>query len=370
MENINAWIDAVHLSRCEGIGPAITRKLLERFGVAREVLAADDEQLRALGLHAAALSDLRDESLRAQARRDVERTLELGGRLVVPGDADYPLRLLRCSDAPVVLFAVGMPELNTARTVAVVGTRQVTPYGRACCEQIVAELAPYGVTVISGLAYGVDIVAHRAALAHGLPTVACLAHGIHRVYPNEHRKEAFAMLEQKGGWLTEFPPGVQPVRNNFPERNRIIAGLSDATVVIESGTKGGSMITARIASSYHREVFAVPGPITSATSAGCNALIRNLEAILLSHGVQVARELGWEKTTRPDKQLGLLLDLSEPERFVCDRLTLDGARHVDVLRADLHEAGFDEVNLAALLINLEMQGLIRQLPGQRFRLAL
>lgn len=369
MEDIEPCIDAVMLARCEGIGPATVRKLIEHFGDASTVLRTSATALRTEGkLTDRTIAALADQALRAQCRRDVDEALRLGGRVLVPGDPEFPRRLLRCTDGPTVLYVVGQPELNASRMVSIVGTRQVSSYGREVCDKLIGELAPYGVTVVSGLAYGVDICAHRAALKFGLPTIGCLAHGIQRIYPTDHTTDARHMIESGGGWVSEFAPGVQPVRTNFPERNRVIAGLSDATIVIESGTKGGSMITAHIAASYHREVFAVPGPVTALTSSGCNALIRSLEAILLSHGAQVARELDWEKGSPVARQLNLMLELTAAQRVVVDRLGSGGPRQVDFLAEDLRAAGFAAAELPAALIQLEMQGLIRQLPGKRYRL--
>lgn len=368
MDHIEEVIDALTISRADGIGPATARKLIAHFGSASTALRAPTQVIiNEVGVLQRVAVALKDAALRAHCQRDIEEAIKLGGRVIQLGDPDYPRRLLNCNDAPVVLFVVGSPELNARRMISVVGTRLVSDYGKAACEKIIGELEPYGCTIVSGLAYGVDICAHRAALSHNLPTIACMAHGIQRIYPTEHTATAKAMLENGGGWVTEFAPGMQPKRNNFPERNRIIGGLSDATIVIESGTKGGSMITARIAASYHREVFALPGHITERQAAGCNSLIRNMEAILLTHGAQVARELNWEKVPQSAKQLPLLIDLSPEERFICELLT-EGPLHVDLIAARSKESGFDVGQLPLLFINLELRGLIIQLPGQRFRL--
>jgi DNA processing protein len=368
MDEFERLVDAVSLGRADGIGPATARRLIRHYGSATDARKAPVKEHKALGLTDKVIQALRDPAHHTLCKHEVQRALDLGARVVTLGDLDYPRRLAECTDAPVALYVMGNPELNPPRSVAMVGTRQVSAYGKEMCDRIVRELQPYGATVISGLAYGVDIHAHRAALQHGLPTVACLAHGLHRIYPNEHVREAREMVENGGGWITEFAPGVQPVRTNFPERNRIIAGLADATVVVESGEKGGSMITARLAASYHREVFAVPGMVTSKQSGGCNVLIRRLEAVLLTDGAQLARELGWENGKGKPRQLALLHDLSDEERCVVNALSANGIRHVDVMLSDLEQAGFNQASLPVLVFNLEMQGIIRQLPGKRYSL--
>ncbi len=368
MDEFLRLVDAIALGRTDGIGPATARRLIRQFGSPTDARNAPLKDLKALGLNDKVITAFRDPVHHSFCKREVQRALDLGARVVTLGDLDYPRRLAECADAPVALFVMGSPELNAPRTVAMVGTRQVSAYGKEMSERIVHELLPYGATIISGLAYGVDIHAHRAALKHGLPTVACLAHGVHRIYPSEHVREAHEMLEHGGGWITEFAPGIQPVRTNFPERNRIIAGLADATVVIESGEKGGSMITARLAASYHREVFALPGMVTSKQSGGCHVLIRRLEAALLTDGHQIARELGWTGNQGKPRQLALLHDLSDQERCIVDAISRHGTRHVDVLLGDLEQGGHASASLAVVLFNLEMQGVIRQLPGKRFSL--
>lgn len=368
MDHTDEVIAALTLSRSDGIGPATARKLIAHFGSASAVLRAPAEQItQETGVSERIATALNDAPLRAQCQRDIEAALKLGGKALHLNDPEYPQRLLHCNDAPIVLFVVGSPDLNARRIIAVVGTRKVSDYGKQVCEKIIGELEPYGCSIVSGLAYGVDICAHHAAMKYGLPTMACLAHGIQRIYPSEHTSTARSMIEQGGGWVTEFAPGMQPKRNNFPERNRIIAGMCDATIVIESGNKGGSMITARIAASYHREVFAVPGRITDTQASGCNSLIKNMEALLLSHGAQLARELQWEKAPQTAKQLPLLVDLSPEERFICE-LLVDGPLHVDLIAARMHEQGIEIGQLPLLFIHLEMRGLIRQHPGQRFSL--
>lgn len=370
METLERAINAMHLARAEGIGPARARKLLEHFGNADAVLHASKKELQALSLlPEGAIRSLRDKALHAQCRLAVEENAALGARSIVIGDPEYPQRLLNCSDAPLLLFVKGHADLNAQRIVAIVGTRRVSDYGVRSCEWLIEQLAPYGVTVVSGMAYGVDIVAHRAALAHGLPGIACMAHGIQTVYPSQHRQEAERMLEHGGAWITEYPPGTFPVRTNFPERNRVIAGLADATIVIESNTKGGSMITARIAASYHREVFAVPGEITKPMSAGCNSLIRNMEAQLLSHGAQVARELGWESKVPSERQLQLFLELNEVQRSICQHIAAKSPRPIDLLQADLAAESVSPSQVLSELLELELLGVIRQYPGKRYSLA-
>jgi len=219
-----------------------------------------------------------------------------GIKMLCIDDADYPSRLKHCADAPLVLYVRGDANLNASHAIDIVGTRQCTPYGRDVISKIIGDLATLcpGITINSGLAYGVDIAAHRAALQHRLPTVGVVAHGHDTLYPALHKKEASEMINNGGAVITEYPRGTRPEARNFLQRNRIIAGISDATIVIESASHGGGLVTARIALDYGREVFAVPGPVNAEYSKGCNNLIRDNKAQLITSAQDIVNVMGWQ----------------------------------------------------------------------------
>ena len=285
-------------------------------------------------------------------------------------DERYPSRLRECEDAPIALFYRGNTPLNTLRTVSIVGTRHATAYGEDLCNTFVRDLANLcpDILVVSGLAYGIDIHAHRAALQHGLATVGVLAHGLDRIYPAAHRKTAIAMMDQ-GGLLTEFMSGTNPDRQNFVKRNRIVAGVCDATIVVESAAKGGALITAELAESYHRDCFAFPGRTTDLYSAGCNALIRNNRASLILSAEDFVEAMGWKTSTHPSNntvQRELFPELSEEEMNVVQALQ----RNPDGMQINILvvETNIPINRMSALLFELEMKGVVRAMAGGVYRL--
>ena len=283
-------------------------------------------------------------------------------------DASYPSRLRECEDAPLVLFYRGNTSLDTLRVISIVGTRHATPYGQELCNAFIRDLSALcpDVLIVSGLAYGIDIHAHRAALQYCLPTVGVLAHGLDRIYPVAHRKTAIAMMDQ-GGLLTEFMSGTNPDRQNFVKRNRIVAGMSDATIVVESAAKGGALITADLAESYHRDCFAFHGRIGDAYSAGCNELIRSNRASLLLSADDFVKSMGWvvENRKKEAVQCELFPDLSDDEKKVMDLLCAspEGVQ-INIL---VVKANVPIQRLNSLLFELEMKGMVRALAGGVFR---
>lgn len=285
-------------------------------------------------------------------------------------DEEYPSRLRECEDAPIILFFKGNTNLNALRIINMVGTRHATNYGTQICASFLSdlkELCP-DVLVVSGLAYGIDIHAHREALANGLSTVGVLAHGLDRIYPHVHRKTAVDMLE-KGGLLTEFLTETNPDRHNFVSRNRIVAGMSDATIVVESAEKGGSLITAELAESYHRDCFAFPGRVNDEYSKGCNQLLRDNKASLLLSAEDLVGAMGWNAASHPAKtehiQRNLFLDLSEEEQVVVRVLEKFGNLHINTL---VVEANIPVHKLSGILFELEMKGVTRVLAGGMYQL--
>ena len=353
-----------------GIGVISAKKLIEQFGSATEVFAHRTELPRlAAGFPDHLAEALGDPAVSERAKREWDFASRHDIRCLCLNDEAYPSRMRECTDAPLVLFYKGSADLNALHMVAIVGTRHITDYGRMLCTHFVKELkdcCPDAV-IVSGLAYGVDICAHRAALDCGTDTVGVLAHGLDRIYPSQHRAEASRMLTQ-GGVLTEYPCETFPDRPNFVRRNRIIAGLCDATVVIESATKGGSLITAELASEYGRECFAFPGPVGAPYSEGCNCLIRDNKAILLQHADELVKALQWDGPEKPRQpvQRTFFPDLTEEEQTVVALLGKSPTGiHINTLTV---QANIPVHKLSALLFTLEMKGVVKMLAGGNYRL--
>ena len=311
------------------------------------------------------------DSLLPRAEEEIRFMEEGQIRCLGINDTDYPARLLECPDAPIALFYRGNADLNARHVVSMVGTRRITEYGRDICRNFVRQLSRLcpDVLVISGLAYGVDIQCHRAALENDLPTVGVLAHGLDQIYPYHHRDDAVRMLEH-GGLLTEFMSRTNADKKNFVRRNRIVAGLSDATLVVESASKGGSLITAEIADSYDRDVFAFPGRLSDVYSEGCNELIRRNRASLVSSAESFVESMGWETVAELQQQLAagiqqdLFPDLSEEEQLVVNTLRKHEELQVNPLAI---ETGIPVGRLSSLLFTLEMKGVIRAMSGGMYR---
>ena len=288
-------------------------------------------------------------------------------------DSAYPSRLRECDDAPLVLYGLGNANLNAKHIVSIVGTRKATPYGKDLCAALVRDLAQLcpDVLVVSGLAYGIDIAAHRASLENNLPTVGVLAHGLDRIYPSTHRSVASEMVRQ-GGLLTEYMSFTTPDRPNFIKRNRIIAGLSDATVVVESAQKGGALITADMALNYGRDCFAFPGRVGDEYSRGCHSLIQNNGAALICSAEDLVKAMGWDASsqspTAVQKQLFPEMDLTSEEKAVMDILReSENGVQIDSL---VYLTDIPVGRLRSMLFNLEMKGLVQPLPGGCYRVVL
>lgn len=298
-----------------------------------------------------------------------------GIKILSIDDADYPSRLKHCADAPLVLYVRGDANLNASHAIDIVGTRQCTPYGRDVISKIIGDLATLcpGITINSGLAYGVDIAAHRAALQHSLPTVGVVAHGHDTLYPALHKKEASEMINNGGAVITEYPRGTRPEARNFLQRNRIIAGISDATIVIESASHGGGLVTARIALDYGREVFAVPGPVNAEYSKGCNNLIRDNKAQLITSAQDIVNVMGWQHAEELQKarQAGISRSmfaeetLTDGERLMVRFLREHGDSQVNDMAA---QTGMSISTINSALFSLEMQGIVKPLSGNFYHL--
>jgi DNA processing protein len=278
----------------------------------------------------------------------------------------YPARLKNCVDAPIMLYLKGNVDLNTQKVISVVGTRKATDYGKTICEKIVRDLKAQNVLVVSGLAYGIDTCAHKASLDNNLKTVAVLGHGLDRIYPFLNKSLSEKIVAQ-GGLLTEFLSNSTPDRENFPKRNRIIAGMADGTLVVEAARSGGALITANIANSYNRDVFSVPGRIGDTYSEGCNHLIKTNQAHLVQSAADISYIMGWQRANevKPKIQRELFIELTPEEEKITDVLRMEDSMGIDdiCLKTEMPTS-----KVAATLLNLEFQGLVRALPGKVFKL--
>ena len=353
------------LNRIDGLGCIGAKYLYEQLGSAQEIFR-NREHLKDIipGIDTHIIDALSDSGYDSFIREELEFIEKHGIRCITPADHEYPARMLDCNDAPLVLFSLGNVNYNAARTVAVVGTRKATDYGRRMCHTFINELHQYcpDVTIVSGLAYGIDVESHKAALEAGFPTLGVLAHGLDMIYPPSHRSVAKQMLSE-GGLVTEFMSRTVPLGPNFVRRNRIIAGLSDCVVVVESAAKSGSLITAEIAASYNRECFAFPGSVGDPYSVGCNELIRDNRAGLITSALDLVNSMNWNDYDRKKDpvQKELFPDLTSEERMVYERIRLKAQGvHINTLITELN---IPYPRLSTILFSLEMKGLAKQTPG-------
>lgn len=361
-------IHRIALSMLKGIGPVNARNLVAYCGGV-DALFSDRKIKRSLekvpGIGPKLLAAVLDRKVLDQAEKELAYVRKHKLRMLFYLDDDFPRRLRPCEDAPVLLFARGNADLDTKRSVAIVGTRSPTDEGKRLAAGLVEGLKDIGATIVSGLAYGIDITAHRSALKNGLPTIGCLAHGLDKLYPGEHAATAKEMVSQ-GALVTELPSGAPFAPGNFPARNRIIAGLADCTIVVESGTKGGSLITADIAQSYDRDVFAIPGRPSDSKSTGCNQLIQQNKAALVNNAADVIRLMEWEpRKKKMPKQAALFVDLLPDEQALVDIIKVKGKVDIDEL---CHQSRMPQGKAASLLLNLEFNGVVRSLPGKVYAL--
>lgn len=346
------------------IGPIQAKILLEHFPTPKDIFRAKKKELSAIE----GIGPIRASALKSFCEfDDIEEEFKImeqeGIEALFIQDARYPRKLANCIDAPIMLYYKGSVDLNPTYSISIIGTRKNTPYGKKITEDIIQELSYLGVQIVSGLAFGIDIIAHTAALHESLPTIGVMAHGHSTIYPSQHTSIAKKML-LKGGLLTECSYHTEPDRHQFPRRNRIVAGMTDATLVIETGEKGGSMITAELAHDYNRDVFAVPGRIHDNQSKGCLHLIGQHKAAIFTDVQSMIEELGWKKQKKPNQvQIPLFADLNEQELTILKILQEKDDVHVDEI---YRTTGWTCSQTAALMLNLEMKGLVRSLPGKRY----
>lgn len=356
------------LTQVPRIGHVHAKILVQHFGSAADIFKAPVSMLEKIE----GIGSVRAQSIRSfKGFHESEKELAFIEKYKVSTlfltDPGYPQRLLHCYDPPTLLFAHGRANLNAPHIVSVIGTRNNTEYGKQLTEKLVRELAPFQVLVISGLAFGIDALAHKSAIKNDLSTVGVLGHGLDTLYPSEHAALARDMLKHEGGLLTEFRSGAKPDKHHFPTRNRIVAGLSDAVIVVETGIKGGSMITAELANGYNKDVFAFPGKTTDVKSAGCNQLIKNNKAILIAEAADLVNLMGWEDKPilKKKKQKEIFIELSDPEKVIVDMLREKDSLQIDEIQS---RCGLSNSTVASTLLNLELQQVVESLPGKVYRL--
>jgi len=362
-------IEKIALTKIKGIGPKTSRLLLAYCGTIQEIFNSSKKELSLIpGINKNSIEQLISKSYLREAELEYKFIEDNQIDVLWFEDAEYPARLKHCEDAPLVIYKKGQCNLNKQKTVSIVGTRNATSYGRKLTEELVNQLKELEVLVVSGLAYGIDIIAHKAALNEGLETGAVLAHGLDRIYPFEHRDIANEIISN-GCLITEYPSGTNPDKSNFPMRNRIVAGLSDVTVVVEAANKGGALITAEIANSYNRDVCAFPGSTDLYYSAGCNELIRTNKAHLIRHAKDLIMLMQWDdeitKKSQATLQLPLIFDLTDEEQKVFNYLKECKGSNIDDIAS---YCDWQQSKLAIILLEMEMNGIIQVLPGKIYKL--
>jgi DNA processing protein len=357
----------IALTMVQQVGVVHARNLLMHFHSAENVFKASLAEIEGVqGIGTQRAKKIRTFTSFSKVETEIRFLNKYGIRALHLFHPDYPQRLLNCYDPPTLLYYKGNADLNARYILAIIGTRMNTAYGKAVTEQLIKDLPANDTLVVSGLAYGIDSIAHRACLSCGIPTIGVVAHGLDTVYPPQHSSLAKDMTKN-GGLLSEFMSYTKPDRHNFPTRNRIVAGMCDATVVIETSNKGGSMITAEIANGYHRDVFAVPGRTTDLMSTGTNQMIATNKAMLITNTRDLLKTLGWE--TSPvaplSVQRNFFVELTEDEKSITELLKQRDKMMID-------EIGFltklSSSSVATALLNLEMSGVITRLPGKSFQL--
>ena len=360
----NNLLFALALQNAPNIGDITSKKLIAHCGSPEAVLNEKKQNLLKIdGIGMYAVSDLHKDILLQNAENELEFIKKNNIVSHYFMESSYPDALKHCVDGPILLFQRGNINIKNQHIISIVGARKITTQGIANCEAIVERLAPYNPIIVSGFAYGTDITAQKAAIKNNLQTIGCLAHGLNQMYPKVHEKYV-ADIENHGGFFTDFWSTDEFDRNNFLKRNRIIAGLSEATIVIESAEKGGSLVTADIANSYNKEVFAVPGRITDTQSVGCNNLIKLQRAHLLSKAEDIPYILNWklEGETKPI-QKQLFIELDTDEKVIYNFLKDNGKELLDLIALKCNMPTF---RVASLLLNMELKGVIRPLPGKQF----
>ena len=357
------------LTRVPQIGTVLARALADRFENAEAIFKASKKMLCEVEgislIKAACIKDFTDFEDCNKELAFIEKNQI---QMLFLKDAAYPKRLLNCYDPPTLLYYKGSANLNSSRIISIIGTRNQTDYGRSITDKLVETLSGHSILIISGMAFGIDTQAHKACIKYQVPTVGVVAHGMDTLYPPENAKLASQMLEQEGGLLSEYPSGTIPDRHNFPTRNRVVAGLCDATIVVETDLKGGSMITVELAIGYNRDVFAFPGRVTDQKSSGCNHLIRQNKAGLITSGQDLLEAMNWlpEPQKKPRVQRSLFIELTPNEKILVDLLQPVDQMHIDDINL---KSNLNPSATAGALLTLELQGVLIRSPGKMYRMA-
>jgi len=365
----------IGITLIKGIGSNLAKNLIAYIGSAEGVFKEKQQNFAKIpGIGEIVSKQLASQVISREALKRAEQEIDFITKNNIQTyyytDRDYPFRLKECPDSPLMIFSKGNCNLNNGKFIGIVGTRNATETGKDNCKKLIGDLADAvpTATIVSGLAYGVDICAHKTSLDVGLPTIGVIGHGLDRIYPEVHRPTAVKMVQQ-GALLTEYLSQTNPDKQNFVQRNRIIAGLCDAVVVVESGIKGGALITAEIANDYNRDVFTFPGRVTDEWSKGCHALIKNNKASLIESADDILRIMSWGKldqNSRPTVQTALFRDLSDDEQGI-----------VSILRQNSDGIQFNELaiqlekpisRISSLLLEMEFKGLVRCFPGNLYKI--
>ena len=364
----NDLLYRVALTLIPNIGDVHAKALINIYGDAQSIFKAKKKELENIeGIGSVRAKSIKDFTDFSSAEEEIKFIEKYKITPLFITNENYPKRLLNCFDSPALLYYRGNADLNTSKIISIVGTRNNSDYGKTVCEKMIEDLQAENVLVVSGLAFGIDTIAHKAALKHNLQTVAVLAHGLDRIYPTQNKTLAKQITGQ-GGLLTEFISNTNPDKQNFPKRNRIVAGICDAVIVIESSKKGGSLITAELGNGYNKDVFAIPGRVNDSKSEGCNYLIKNNKAALINSANDFLEMMNWSSTSKPTakKQRELFIELSPDEKIVVDILQQQDSIQIDEL---YFKSGLSSSAVATALLMLEMQNVVLSLPGKVYKLA-
>ena len=364
-------MEALHyqiaLTLVPNVGPKTAKTLISYCGGVEAIFKSSRRSLLKIpyvGEQIIRYIHQKDLHLRAEA--EIEYIIRDNIKAYFYKDEHYPARLKHIDDAPLVLYTKGKINFNHSKTIAIIGTRNPTIRGKINGEKLVAALSSFSPLIISGLAYGIDVIAHQSSIKYGLPTIGVVGHSLDTIYPYQHAKIA-TQMQNNGGLVSEYPSGTKPDGRHFPMRNRLIAGMADAIVVVETAARGGSMITADLATSYHKEVFAFPGRPGDLKSQGCNFLIKNHQAHLIENGNEIAEFLRWnQEHFSQNIQRQLFVELSAKEKKIVALMDKEAPVFFDEIS---HKLGFNQSILATELLELELKGIIKSIAGKRYLLA-
>ncbi len=364
----NDLLYQIALTQIPMVGDVTAKLLYAHFGSAQNIFTSNKKQLQdTLGVGGGIAQSIIEHRTACLHRAETELMFIEKNHIktCVYGSSSYPNKLRQCHDAPLLLYYKGTIDIDNKYTLAIVGTRKATPYGEAITEQIIEDLKEYNVNIVSGLAYGIDVTAHKSALNNNLATIGVLAHGLNKLYPAAHAQIAKRMVESEGAVMTEFISGTNPDRENFPKRNRIVAGLSDAVLVIEAAAKGGALITADIAHTYNKDVFAIPGRCSDEFSMGCNNLIKYNKAALVTSAADIIKFMSWQKQTEQPvhRQESMFEFVNDDEKLIYDSIKNATNIHIDELSIQVQ---MPISKLAVALLNMEFSRQIKTLPGKRY----